>query len=219
MYKRQVLFLASRGQDVTKEPIEIYGSDPYILGGHTGGGFWVDMRRMTTVPGLFAAGATAGGNPNKFVGGCCAEGKLAARGAVAYMEGLDLPPLDEAQVKGEMERVDVYKRQVTFYRSGGMEGIGGFPESGPENPLGVRGRNTFSIPQTALQLQREFHTVGVWRRYSVHKDTHSGYQGRGILNLSLPHGNALSCCFSILLYLFEIKRNIFQRSVSCAAPD
>ena len=100
-----VLFLASRGQDVTKEPIEIYGSDPYILGGHTGGGFWVDMRRMTTVPGLFAAGETAGGNPNKFVGGCCAEGKLAARGAVAYMEGLDLPPLDEAQVKGEMERV------------------------------------------------------------------------------------------------------------------
>ena len=89
----------------TKEPIEIYGSDPYILGGHTGGGFWVDMRRMTTVPGLFAAGETAGGNPNKFVGGCCAEGKLAARGAVAYMEGLDLPPLDEAQVKGEMERV------------------------------------------------------------------------------------------------------------------
>lgn len=99
-----------------------------------------------------------------------------------------------------------------------MEGIGGFPESGPENPLGVRGRNTFSIPQTALQLQREFHTVGVWRRYSVHKDTHSGYQGRGILNLSLPHGNALSCCFSILLYLFEIKRKTFQRAVSWRRP-
>jgi hypothetical protein len=29
---------------------------------------------------------------------------------------------------------------VTFYRSGGMEGIGGFPESGPENPLGMRGK-------------------------------------------------------------------------------
>ena len=68
-----VLFLASRGQDVTREPIEIYGSDPYILGGHTGGGFWVDMQRMTTIPGLFAAGETAGGNPNKFVGGCCAD--------------------------------------------------------------------------------------------------------------------------------------------------
>lgn len=93
-----VLFLASRGQDVTKEAIEIYGSDPYIMGGHTMGGFWVDMQRMTTVPGLFAAGETAGGNPNKFVGGCAAEGKLAARGAIAYMgAGLETP--DESAVK------------------------------------------------------------------------------------------------------------------------
>ncbi|PKN06714.1 MAG: adenylylsulfate reductase [Deltaproteobacteria bacterium HGW-Deltaproteobacteria-8] len=105
-----VLFLASRGQDVTKEPIEIYGSDPYILGGHTMGGFWVDIERMTTVPGLFAAGETAGGNPNKFVGGCAAEGKLAARGAIAYMKAAGpMPgPADPAfasQVEAEKSRV------------------------------------------------------------------------------------------------------------------
>lgn len=100
-----VLFLASRGQSPDREPIEIYGSDPYILGGHTGGGFWVDMARMTTIPGLFAAGETAGGNPNKFVGGCCAEGKLAARGAVAYLRGVSLPPLDREALRVEMERV------------------------------------------------------------------------------------------------------------------
>jgi adenylylsulfate reductase subunit A len=100
-----VLFLASRGQDVTKDPIEIYGSDPYIMGGHTMGGFWVDLDRMTTVPGLFAAGETAGGNPNKFVGGCAAEGKLAARGALNYMTGLELPELDLSQVETEKARV------------------------------------------------------------------------------------------------------------------
>ncbi|HIU18399.1 MAG TPA: adenylyl-sulfate reductase subunit alpha [Candidatus Avidesulfovibrio excrementigallinarum] len=100
-----VLFLASRGQDVTKEPIEIYGSDPYIVGGHTGSGFWVDMERMTTLPGLFAAGETAGGNPNKFVGGCAAEGKLAARGALAWMRDLELPALDKEQVEAEKARV------------------------------------------------------------------------------------------------------------------
>lgn len=100
-----VLFLASRGQNPDREPIEIYGSDPYILGGHTGGGFWVDMERMTTIPGLFAAGETAGGNPNKFVGGCCAEGKLAARGAVAYLRGAALPRLDREDLRAEMERV------------------------------------------------------------------------------------------------------------------
>ncbi|MBI5521570.1 MAG: adenylyl-sulfate reductase subunit alpha [Desulfarculus sp.] len=100
-----VLFLASRGHDVTKEPIEIYGSDPYIVGGHTQSGYWVDIKRMTTMPGLFAAGETAGGNPNKFVGGCAAEGKLAARGALEYMSGLTLPPLDLNQVAAEKTRV------------------------------------------------------------------------------------------------------------------
>jgi adenylylsulfate reductase subunit A len=60
---------------------------------------------MTTVPGLFAAGETAGGNPNKFVGGCAAEGKLALRGAAAYIAGLELPEPDAAQVDAEKARV------------------------------------------------------------------------------------------------------------------
>ncbi|EGJ48461.1 adenylyl-sulfate reductase subunit alpha [Desulfocurvibacter africanus] len=102
-----VLFLAARGQDITKDPIEIYGSDPYIIGGHTQSGFWVDMGRMTTVPGLFAAGETAGGNPNKFVGGCAAEGKLATRGALKYIaeNRVELPEIDQTQLKTEIERV------------------------------------------------------------------------------------------------------------------
>jgi len=100
-----VLFLASRGMDITKEPVEIYGSDPYIVGGHTGSGYWIDLQRMTTIPGLFAAGETAGGNPNKFVGGCATEGRLAARGAVAYMASVSLPPLDTGQAEREKERV------------------------------------------------------------------------------------------------------------------
>jgi adenylylsulfate reductase subunit A len=100
-----VLFLASRGQDITKDPIEIYGSDPYVVGGHTGSGYWVEVSRMTTVPGLFAAGESAGGNPNKFVGGCAAEGKLAARGAVEYLGSVILPELDTQQVEKEKERV------------------------------------------------------------------------------------------------------------------
>lgn len=100
-----VLFLASRGQDITKDPIEVYGSDPYIVGGHTGSGYWVELDRMTTISGLFAAGETAGGNPNKFVGGCAAEGKLAARGAVKYIESVSLPEIDPEQVEKEKERV------------------------------------------------------------------------------------------------------------------
>lgn len=100
-----VLFLASLGQDITKDPIEIYGSDPYINGGHTQSGFWVDIDRMTTVPGMFAAGETAGGHPNKFVGGCAVEGKISARAAIKYMNGMSLPEVDQAQVDSEKERV------------------------------------------------------------------------------------------------------------------
>lgn len=76
-----VLFLASRGQDIKKDPIEIYGSDPYIVGGHTASGYWVDVNRSTTLEGLYACGDVAGGTPNKFVGGCAAEGIIAAKAA------------------------------------------------------------------------------------------------------------------------------------------
>ncbi len=100
-----VLFLAGRGQNVTREPIEIYGSDPYIVGGHTSSGYWVTSARMTTLPGLFAAGETAGGNPNKFVGGCAAEGKLAARGALAWLDAHRLPRCTRDPLQAEMERV------------------------------------------------------------------------------------------------------------------
>lgn len=100
-----VLFLASNGIDITKEPVEIFGSDPYIVGGHTGSGYWVDINRMSTIFGLFAAGEAAGGNPNKFVGGCATEGRLAARGALEYIKGTTLPALDPARIEEEKERV------------------------------------------------------------------------------------------------------------------
>ena len=101
-----VLFLAARGQDVSKEPIEIYGSDPYIVGGHTASGYWVDVKRSTTLAGLFASGDVAGGTPNKFVSGCAAEGMLAARGAVEYIGGKPRSSaISEQQLQAEKARV------------------------------------------------------------------------------------------------------------------
>lgn len=101
-----VLFLAARGQDLKKEPIEIYGNDPYIVGGHTASGYWVDTNWSTTLPGLFACGDVSGGVPNKFVGGCAAEGILAAQGAVKYISELEkLPEINEKQIDAEKARV------------------------------------------------------------------------------------------------------------------
>lgn len=102
-----VLYLASKGQDLTKEPIEIYGNDPYIVGGHTASGYWINSENwQTTLEGLFACGDVAGGVPNKFVGGCAAEGILVAHGALEYIEkNNQLEELDVKQIEKEKERI------------------------------------------------------------------------------------------------------------------
>lgn len=101
-----VLFLASRGQDIRKDPIEIYGSDPYIVGGHTASGYWVDVDRGTTLPGLYACGDVAGGAPNKFVGGCAAEGIIAARAAAEYCLTINkVTQVHKQELEAEKERI------------------------------------------------------------------------------------------------------------------
>lgn len=64
--------------------VEVEGSEPYVVGGHTASGYWIDARRATTLQGLFAAGDVAGGCPQKYVTGAFVEGKVAARSAAAY---------------------------------------------------------------------------------------------------------------------------------------
>ena len=61
-----------------RSDVEIAGTEPYIVGGHTASGFWVNTNRETTVKGLYAAGDAAGGCPQKYVTGALAEGEIAA---------------------------------------------------------------------------------------------------------------------------------------------
>jgi adenylylsulfate reductase subunit A len=63
---------------------EIEGTEPYLVGGHAACGYWVDSRRATTVPGLFAAGDAAGGCPQKYASGAMAEAEIAAEAALEY---------------------------------------------------------------------------------------------------------------------------------------
>lgn len=65
--------------------VEIEGTEPYVVGGHTASGYWVDTGRAATLPGLFAAGDVAGGCPQKYVTGGFAEGEIAAQSARAYI--------------------------------------------------------------------------------------------------------------------------------------
>ena len=77
MAPSQTLRWVERGQGPATENVEIEGTEPYIVGGHTASGYWVDTHRETTITNLFAAGDVAGGAPQKYVTGALAEGEIA----------------------------------------------------------------------------------------------------------------------------------------------
>ncbi len=85
MCPSQTLRWMEAGEGPADRDVEIEGSEPYVVGGHTAGGYWVDTRRETTIRGLFAAGDVAGGCPQKYVTGALAEGKIAAESIADYV--------------------------------------------------------------------------------------------------------------------------------------
>lgn len=74
----QTLKWIESGKKPSEQDVEIEGTEPYIVGGHTASGYWVNTNRETTIHGLYAAGDVAGGCPQKYVTGALAEGEIAA---------------------------------------------------------------------------------------------------------------------------------------------
>jgi len=90
------------GMDIEpdKAPSEIMPTEPYLLGSHAGcAGFWVSgpedlsspdhykwgYNRMSTVKGLFMMGDICGASGHKFSSGSHAEGRIAAKSAIAFV--------------------------------------------------------------------------------------------------------------------------------------
>ncbi|MGM9678036.1 MAG: adenylylsulfate reductase, partial [Butyricicoccus sp.] len=90
-----------------EENVEIEGTEPYIIGGHTASGYWVDSKRMTTIEGLFAAGDVAGGCPQKYVTGALAEGEIAGEAAAAYVSST-LQELPDGYISQQEAAVQKY---------------------------------------------------------------------------------------------------------------
>ncbi|MBI5789373.1 MAG: adenylyl-sulfate reductase subunit alpha [Candidatus Schekmanbacteria bacterium] len=105
MYPNVVLFWASNEIDPSKEPIEIQGTEPYLVGGHCQAGYWINTQRETTLTGLYAAGDVAGGAPYKFVSGCWAEGIIAARAAAEYIKSIKPSAVSDEEIEKEKARV------------------------------------------------------------------------------------------------------------------
>ena len=85
MAPSQTLRWIERGSGPASEDVEVEGTEPYVVGGHTASGYWVDASRESTVANLFAAGDVAGGAPQKYVTGALAEGEIAAEAVAARL--------------------------------------------------------------------------------------------------------------------------------------
>ena len=106
MAPSQTLKWIESGRTPSEQNVEIEGTEPYIVGGHTASGYWVDTKRATTVKGLFAAGDVAGGCPQKYVTGALAEGEIAALSAVDFVRANQPEAIDNQSVSVKKEQLE-----------------------------------------------------------------------------------------------------------------
>ena len=106
MAPSQTLKWLESGKDPSEQNVEIEGTEPYIVGGHTASGYWVDTNRETTIHGLYAAGDVAGGCPQKYVTGAMVEGEIAAEHIASQLAQEDLQQLNAADEQAEQQALD-----------------------------------------------------------------------------------------------------------------
>lgn len=106
MAPSQTIKWIESGKNPSQQNVEIEGTEPYIVGGHTASGYWVDTNRKTTIDGLYAAGDVAGGCPQKYVTGALAEGEIAALSVVEYIKDKNVATIDDRVVNNHIDEVE-----------------------------------------------------------------------------------------------------------------
>lgn len=106
MAPSQTIKWIESGKNPSQQNVEIEGTEPYIVGGHTASGYWVDTNRKTTIDGLYAAGDVAGGCPQKYVTGALAEGKIAGLSVVEYIKDKNVATIDDKVVNNHIDEVE-----------------------------------------------------------------------------------------------------------------
>jgi len=135
----QAILWAATNTAPEEKPSEIAACEPYFIGSHSGAsGAWVsgpeDLQndatkdeyfwgypQMTTAPGLFAAGDASGASSHKFSSGSHAEGRIAAKGAIAYIVDNNTQPnvdgskVDElkAKILKPIDTFETHKGETT----------------------------------------------------------------------------------------------------------
>jgi adenylylsulfate reductase subunit A len=131
----QASLWAATNVEPEKVASEIAPSEPYLLGSHAGcAGFWVSgpgdipgtpehyswgYNRMSTVPGLFMAGDVVGASGHKFSSGSHAEGRMAAKAAIAYIldhaDYKPAPKMSNDEIAAELYLpFEIYEKYKTY---------------------------------------------------------------------------------------------------------
>jgi adenylylsulfate reductase subunit A len=115
----QAILWAATNVAPDEKPSEIAAAEPYFIGSHSGAsGAWVSgpadlapeeynwgYTNMATVPALFCAGDASGASSHKFSSGSHAEGRIAAKSAIAYIvdnggePNVDMARIEEMKAK------------------------------------------------------------------------------------------------------------------------
>ena len=95
-----------QGNGPAYENVEIEGTEPYVIGGHTASGYWIDTKRATTIKGLYAAGDVAGGCPQKYVTGALVEGDIAATSIIDYLKDYKEYSINEEDIIKKAKEVE-----------------------------------------------------------------------------------------------------------------
>ncbi len=148
MAPSQTLKWLEAGKNPSEQNVEIEGTEPYVVGGHTASGYWVDTNRQTTIRGLYAAGDVAGGCPQKYVTGALAEGEIAAQSIIHNLKtefGTVLSREEEETLLSEKEE--------------------------EYNKILEHGSSIFSIEQLEEAMQKVMDTYagGIGRNYQFNK--------------------------------------------------
>ncbi len=112
MAPSQTIKWIESGKMPSQQNVEIEGTEPYIVGGHTASGYWVDTGRQTTIHGLFAAGDVAGGSPQKYVTGALAEGEIAAESVCRYIKNAAVEPIPESEAESHRAETEKFLNGV-----------------------------------------------------------------------------------------------------------
>lgn len=188
MAPSQTLRWIESGKNPSEQNVEIEGTEPYIVGGHTASGYWVDTKRATTINGLFAAGDVAGGCPQKYVTGALAEGEIAAFSAIEFVKENSSLSIDDSNTEKQIEQVEKFL---------------------------LKNKSNFTIEQLeeAMQTVMDSYAGGIKTNYRFN-EKQLDIADEKIVNLQKLSENLHADDFQELMYIYELReRLVVCRSV------